>query len=387
MKDKIVFTALLAVAGIGLFSGCSPEEKTVPEKRIKVELQKPELRRFSHGIQVQGVIEPENEAVIASRVSGTIDEFKVSEGSRVKKGDILFLIDQKNLRNALVIAEQNYKVSLEISKTAEEDVNIAQITLHKADLDYKRARTLLESNAVSRTSFEDAETNYKRAVANLRKVQAVLKYNKAQVDQAVANLEIARKNFEDSIVRAPFDAIITDKLCDVGEFAAIGKEVLKLEAENKLEVSARISALHYDLISPGTDIIVSVAGRKLCKAKIYYKSPSIDQMSRTFEIKAKLPASPGIISGLLCDIDIIFAQRKGYGLPTEAVIAIAGGKNAIFVIKDGSAKEMIVETGFVTDGFTEIVNAKEIINAECAVSGQYFLSDGSKVEITGGAEK
>jgi len=387
MNNRIITGTLLAVAAFALFTGCTPEEKQISEKKIKVELRKPELRHFRHGIQVQGVIEPEEAAAIASRVSGTIDEFKVSEGSKVKKGDILFLIDQKNLRNALTIAEQNYKVALEVCRTAEEDVNIAEITLRKAELDYKRNEYLMKSNAVSRTTFETTETDYKRAVANLRKVNAVLKYNKAQVDQAVANLEIARKNFEDSIVRAPYDGIITDKLCDAGEFAAVGKEVLKLESTSGLEVSARISALHYPHIANGTDIAVSIAGKKLCQAKIYYKSPSIEPMSRTFEIKAKLPAAPGIISGLLCDINIIFAQRQGYGLPSDAVIAIAGGKNAVFIVNGDTAKEVIAETGFVTDGFTELLNAKELLDAECVVSGQYFLNDGSKVEISGGNAK
>lgn len=381
---KYLTSALLSAGAFSLlFSGCSSERAEVSEKKIKVETSALSTREFRQDIRVQAVIEPVNSAVISSRISGTVDELKVGEGFRVKSGDVLFLVDQKNLKNQLVIAQQSYRVAVETCKTAKEDMEIANITLRKAELDYDRNKKLRASNAISQTAYETAETDWQKAQASCRKVQAVYSYNQAKVDQAAANLEIARKNFADSIVRAPFSGVITEKLCEAGEFVSTGKPVFKLEGTEELEVSARISALYYDLLSSNTEVRLFVGKKYLCQAKLTYLSPAIDPLSRTFEVKAKLPKQSNLISGMLCDMSIIIASRRGSGLPSDAIIARAGGKNSVFVVKNGVAKEIQIQPGFANDGFTEILDAEKLSGDACVISGQYFLNDGSKVELPG----
>lgn len=385
IKNSAVYAFSLS-ALLCLFGGCGNNDKSdsaaIPT--IKVHVAPLTEHTFLYKIKVQGSIKPIDDADISARISGVIDNINVSEGSKVSQGDILFQIDRKNLENQLSIAKQNLLVAQEICKTANEDIAIAEITLKKAEADYKRSKKLHESKVVSDSTFESDESTWKKAQATFRRQQAVYKYNQAQLKQAENNLQIAEKNLADSIIRAPYDGIITEKYHEEKEFASIGSKVLRIENQNALELNAIISSLYYNAIFPGTNLILSIDGQELCRSKVTYKAPMIDPLSRTFEIKSLLPRSAKAVSGSLCDIDIILAQRQGRGIPANAILSRAGGKFSVFIIENSKAREINVIPGFTSNGFTEIMNADILKNSEIVTSGHYFLNNNSTVEIIKG---
>ncbi|MBQ9788081.1 MAG: efflux RND transporter periplasmic adaptor subunit [Lentisphaeria bacterium] len=376
---KIV--GLLLISGV---LGCSEEadNKELTEiAPITVEVGTLKQMTFQKSILVQGNIQAIDDAVISARVAGTIEQLNVSEGDKVKKGEILFQTDRKNLENHLLVAEQSLAVAVENCKTVEQDIQIAETNLHKAALDYERAKKLVKSKVISQTAFEDSEAEWKRKMATLAKEKTVLDYSKVKVEQARTNLQIARKNLEDSIIKAPFDGVITDKFQEQGEYVGAGTKVLMMENTGNLEVSAEISSVYYDLINKDTKLIISSDGRELAESRVTYIAPTINPVSRTFEIKAKLPENPNLICGSLCDIKIILAERDGFGIISNALLERSGGRSSIFVVRDGKAEELGVKSGFTTDGYTEILDAKKIGDEKIVVTGQYFLNNGDKVVI------
>jgi len=243
----------------------------------------------------------------------------------------------------------------------------------------------MEQQAVSRTSFEAASADYERASAAARKQEAVLNYTKIKISQARTNLEIARKNLRDSVIYAPYDGVITARYHEEGEFAAAGGKILDLEDQTRMEVSARISAVYYDMVSLKTETVLHFSGREICRAVITYISPDIDPLSRTFEIRAAIPGVKNAVSGSLYDMDIILRKRNGLGIPSDSVIARARGEYALFAVKDGkTAEEIAVTPGFATGGFTELLNAEPLKDRDIVVSGQYFLNDNSPVHVISG---
>ncbi len=378
LSSMVILVAALVLSGCGEKSDNQQLTEVAP---IQVKVGFLQKMPFTKSILVQGNIQAIDDAVISSKVAGTIEELNVSEGDRVKKGEILFRTDRKNLENHVLVAEQSLAVAIENCKNVERDIAIAETNLRKATLDYERAKKLVKSKAISQTAFDESEAEWMRKKAQLEKEKTVLDYSRVKVEQAKTNLSIARKNLEDSIVIAPFDGVITGKYQEAGEFVGVGAKVLKLENTEKLEVEALISSVYYDLINLDTQLVIFSDGKELCKAKISYISPTIDPISRTFEIKAALPQDSKLICGSLCDIQIILAAREGMGLIDNAVIARAGGKNTIFVVKDDKAEEVEVQVGFTTGGYSEILNSDTIGDAKIVVSGQYFLNNGNKVEI------
>ena len=381
MKNK---TLLALVVSFSVLLGCSKREngqtagEIIPVK-VKAESLTP--MRFRRQIKVQGCIQPVNSAKIAARMAGSIDALKVKEGDRVKAGDILFQTDQINLQNQVLIAEQNLKVAQENKTMAEADLKIAKTNLEKARLDYEREETLFKRNVITKKDFESAEVTWKNAQATAEKTETALSSRDVLIKQAQTSLDIARKNLADSMIRAPYDGVITAKYHETGEFVANGTAVLAMEDQTHLEASLFVSSIYYPAMSADTTVVLSLRGQELCRAKLSYISPSIDSLTRTFEIKANLPSQPNLISGTLCDIMVILAERDGFGLPSDAILSRANGKSVVFAVNGDSSEEVFVTTGFTTDGFTEILDSDALKDRQFVVEGQFFLNDGSRVYI------
>ncbi|MCR5380535.1 MAG: efflux RND transporter periplasmic adaptor subunit [Lentisphaeria bacterium] len=381
MKTTQIIACALSVICL---MGCSKKEDTESTSQtvaVKVKTGSLSPMRFRRQIQVQGCIQPVNSAKIAARMAGNLDALKVKEGDRVKAGDILFQTDQVNLQNQVLIAEQNLKVAQQNKSIAEADLKIAKTNLEKARLDFERDETLFKRNVITKQAFENMEVAWKNAQATTEKAEVALAYKDVLIAQAETSLQIARKNLADSIIRAPYDGVITAKYHEPGEFVANGTAVLAMEDQTNLEASLFVSSIYYPAISPETTVLLTLHGLELCRAKLSYISPSIDPLTRTFEIKANLPNQPNLISGTLCDIMVILAERDGFGLPSDAILSRAGGQSVVFAINGDSAEEIPVTTGFTTDGFTEILNNGDLKERQFVIEGQYFLNNGSHIEI------
>ena len=381
MKTQKIIACALSVICL---MGCSKKEDTESTSQtvaVKVKTGSLSPMRFRRQIQVQGCIQPVNSAKIAARMAGNLDALKVKEGDHVKAGDILFQTDQVNLQNQVLIAEQNLKVAQQNKSIAEADLKIAKTNLEKARLDFERDETLFKRNVITKQAFENMEVAWKNAQATTEKAEVALAYKDVLIAQAETSLQIARKNLADSIIHAPYDGVITAKYHEPGEFVANGTAVLAMEDQTNLEASLFVSSIYYPAISPETTVLLTLHGLELCRAKLSYISPSIDPLTRTFEIKANLPNQPNLISGTLCDIMVILAERDGFGLPSDAILSRVGGQSVVFAINGDSVEEIPVTTGFTTDGFTEILHNDELKERQFVIEGQYFLNNGSRIEI------
>ncbi len=381
MKTQKIIACALSVICL---MGCSKKEDTESTSQtvaVKVKTGSLSPMRFRRQIQVQGCIQPVNSAKIAARMAGNLDALKVKEGDRVKAGDILFQTDQVNLQNQVLIAEQNLKVAQQNKSIAEADMKIAKTNLEKARLDFDRDETLFKRNVITKQAFENMEVALKNAQATTEKAEVALAYKDVLIAQAETSLQIAQKNLADSIIRAPYDGVITAKYHEPGEFVANGTAVLAMEDQTNLEASLFVSSIYYPAISPETTVLLTLHGLELCRAKLSYISPSIDPLTRTFEIKANLPNQPNLISGTLCDIMVILAERDGFGLPSDAILSRAGGQSVVFAVNEDSVEKIPVTTGFTTDGFTEILGNDDLKERQFVIEGQYFLNNGSLIEI------
>jgi RND family efflux transporter MFP subunit len=382
MKKIIIFAILFASVCILLcIWGRKTDENDDTTNSIKVEVSSLVHRNFQARLRVQGVLQATERASIAARVPGIIYSLKVDDGVRVTKGQTLFQIDKENLENQLLLARKDLEVATDMRKTVQADLEIARTKHEKALLDFKRAERLYNTQAISKTNFESAEVEFKNAASYVNKAIAVLDYTETQIQQKQAALDIAKKNLADSIITAPFSGTVTSKLKEEKEFVAVGTPVLKLENPNQLELSSFLSAVYYEKLKIGTPIEIFLNGKLIAKAKLDYKACFVDPLSRTFEIRAKLPEGTAATTGTLCDIDLIIEDRDGYGLPQNAIMFKKGGKYDAFIVEQGKAKEIPVSPGITTDGYTEILNSDQLQDKSFIVTGQYFVNDGTPIEI------
>ena len=350
--------------------------------KIKVQTAQAEKRHFRKQIRVQGTIQAYILTDVAARMPGNM-VLKVDDGDPIKKGQILFTIDQDNLKNRVAQAEQALKVVEESLRTIlQMDVKIAKTQLDKAQKDYDRNRKLHEQNAVSDNTFETYELALEKAQRSYEKAEAELHYTEIKAEQAKLDLAIAKKDLNDATEKAPYDGVVAVKYHENGEFIGKGMSVIRINDPKKLRAACLISAVYFEAIKPGeTPITVSFHEQKI-NAKVDWCSPVIDPLSRTFTMRSYLPEGTPLLDGMLVDVDIMLAERDGLGVPRDAVVLKKGGKSAVFAVQDGKAQEIEVETGIASDGFMEILNPDAVEGKNIIVSGQYFVNDGSEVTVT-----
>ncbi len=384
IKYKAFFIILLTAL---LTTGCNEQKKGANKseapkttaRATKVVVEKLAPYTFKKQIHVQGTIKPINKAFISAKMGGIIDSLNVKEGDYVKKGDLLFQTDKTNLENGVLAAQKLVETSSTVENYAKADIPVAKANKGKIELDYNRDKGLFKNGAISRSDFEGTEVSYKSAIANVEKAEALTKAVDTLTQQLATSLKISEKNLADSKVYAPYDGYIVSKKMSAGEFAMPGMPVLEIENTKELEIVCRLSAVYYEALSNSTELNIEYAGKSLTKVPITYKAPNIDPLTRTFEIKVAVPAENGIISGLLCDVNIVLEQHQGLGISNKAVIARKNGESVVFLSVGGQAVEQSVKVGLSSEGKIEIIDNSALKDRNIITKGNFYLNDGAPI--------
>ena len=140
-----------------------------------------------------------------------------------------------------------------------------------------------------------------------------------------------------------------------------------------------ISAGYYDMVKAGTTpVIFALDGVEKGRGVVTYKAPSIDPESRTFKLKVQVPREIQLVSGTLCDLNIILEEKEAYGLPADAMLLRANDRYIVYAIdKENRAKSIDVVRGIVDGKYCEVVNADNLLNERIVVTGQTFVNNGS----------
>ena len=286
-----------------------------------------------------------------------------------------------NLTNRVELAQKDLEVAKASRLSTQQGVKLAQIRLQKAERDFKRNQTLYSSKAVSADTYEQADTAYHSALVMLDVAVSLDRAATAKVQQAETALKLARQMLDDSHPAVPFRALILEKFKEESEFVGPGMPVVAVEDPTSREISCRISAIYWERLKPGTEIEVFFGEKKVCRSSVYYRAEVIDPASRTFEIKAKLPADTSLKSGTLCDLEIILTRRTGWGVTADAVLSGGKGRMSVFVNQGGTAKEIDVRCGLTTGAVTEILSPEPLLGKAVIVRGQAFVREGDKLEV------
>jgi len=366
-------------------TGCKKSVKSHSERKIRVNVRQLEKRTFRNVIPLQGTVKPVEHATISAKISGTLELLKVSEGDRLKTGDVLFGIDQQVLKNQVVVKEDEIKVKEAALQSAEFLAKTADINHIQAKRDYDRALALHKSEAVSLSHYESAETALKKAEMDVQNARASIINARAQLKQARSNLAIAKKNLADSVTKAPFDCVVFEKYVEENEYVNTGKNILKLENPDSLEISCFASAVYYTQVIPGktkVEILDPNSGKILGNAVVTYRAPGVDPESRTFELKVTVPPNIKLVSGMLCELNVILLEKEAFGIPADAALLRANDRYIVFTVdKDNRARSIEVSRGIVDKNYCEILNPGELAGKQIVVTGQTFVNNNALLQI------
>jgi len=379
------FKQLLILILVFNLIGCGQKKEIekVKQSTVKVVTSKLIPKLFQEKVRVLGNVEPKEYAMICARVGGVLDSIDIKEGDKVKKRQLLFQTDKINLENLLEISKENLNVVQ--ASINEANANLAKNTAayEKAVLDYERYKRLFKiDKAITKDAFERVESTWKQLKAGIKHANALVELTKAQARQAESSLKIAKKQLRDSQIKAPFDGVITHKYMENNEFAKLGQAVIRIENANNLELSMLLSSEYYEQVIENQTIvnIYSLKGKLLEKSKITYRSPFIEKTNRTFQIKVDLNSKDTFISGMLCSVEIVLTESKGFGIRKDAVLRRSQGESFIFIVKDEKAQLIEVKTGIIDNDLIELKNVNDLLNVQIVIQGQAFLNDGTPIQ-------
>jgi len=380
---KAILLPLLALAVLSAGCGQAPTAAAEDAARVLTVRTVPAAARtFERRLTVQGTLEAETFANVAARADGNLDALWVDEGDPVTAGETeLFQVDPVQRENARTIARQDLAVAKASQTVAEASALKTEAEARKARLDFERFERLHQDGKVSLGEFEAADVARAQAEAGLAVAKAQVDLARRQVKQAEAGLAIAEKNLADARAIAPISGVVSARLAEPGEQMSVGKTVLRIEDLSRVEAAAFLPAQYYPDVVPGaTTFRLAVGGRPAGEHTVTTRSPVINPVLRTFEIKGRLQnAGERAVPGQMADLTLVFESREGLGVPSAAVL-VRGGRPVVFVARDGVAAAREIETGLQNDGWTEILSGLEP-GEPVVTEGQTQLHDGMPVDV------
>jgi RND family efflux transporter MFP subunit len=223
-------------------------------------------------ITLSGSVISDNQKMITSRFMGFVQSFNVSVGDEVKKGDLLYEIDSKEIDSA------KDKVMLGVTQ-AELSLQMYLNQLNNVSLNLARNKRLLEKDMVSKFDVEALEL----AQQNLKNMVNIAQ---AQIDQAKSSLVQVENQYNYLKMRAPNDAVVVQTSLKAGEMAMPGMPAIILTDLSQLKIQTEISEKNLKQIRRGQRVTVEVPSMNLrTKGIVTAIIPSSNPMTHSFLIK------------------------------------------------------------------------------------------------------
>ena len=223
-------------------------------------------------LTLSGAVISDNQKMITSRFMGFVQKFNVSVGDEVKKGDLLYEIDSKEIDSA------RERVNLGITQ-AQASLQMYFNQLSNVTLNLARNKRLLKKDMVSKFEVEALELNEQN-------LQSMVGIAKAQIEQAKQSLKEVENQYKYLKMRAPNDAVVVKTSLKAGEMAMPGMPAIILTDLSNLKVQTEISEQNLASIERGQAVEVTIPSIKFTtKGKISAIIPSSNPMTHSFTLK------------------------------------------------------------------------------------------------------
>lgn len=347
MKTKHIFYTLLIV-GLGVLIAyrinSNNEAKSSNGPRAQgsatVSGMLIEPRNFAESLSLSGSLEANEQVELRSEISGVVEQINFKEGGKVSKGQVLFRVNDLELRAQLAKIKTAEKLAAE---------------------NERRAQLLLEKEAISQEEYDVAQ-------ANLQSAKAESQLIAAQLAKAT--------------VRAPFSGTIGLRYISEGTYVTPATSVAKLVDLDKLKLTFSIPEKYSSQVKLGSELTFTTSGTSnQYSATVYAIEPGVDVSTRTLKMRAMAENREGkLIPGTFANVSLpLSAVNDAIMVPTEALIPIQNGKK-IFISERGLAKEVEVQTGARTENMVRVLSGLKPGDT-ILTSGVMILKDGTPVNV------
>jgi RND family efflux transporter MFP subunit len=390
------FTLVLAGAALALHASCSHEpDRLAAPPPVEAQIASAELVDLSHRFEAGGVVRARTTAHVVSRIVAEVREVRVKAGDRIRSGQVLIVLDSRELEAGRAGAEAGRSVAEHSAALAEADREAAAASLALAKATHDRIAALHSRQSATAHELDEA-------VAGLRAAEARAKSAEARASEAASAIEAARAAADGAGVTAsyalltsPFAGIVTEKLVEPGNMAAPGVPLLSIEDTGEFRLEVRLDASRAAQIDLERPVPVrldssfatgAAAGRGdggALSGRVVEISQTLDPGSHAFLVKIALPSHEGLRSGLFGRASFSGAQpRRALAVPSSSIIR-RGQLSMVFVVdNEMRARMRLVNVSGSSDDRVEIRSGLEA-GERFLVSPPAGITDGISVRATG----
>ena len=430
----LILAACLPAIAAASLSGCSPAEAQSSSKapaavrEVPVTVAPLERRTVERTIDVVGTLRGWEQVTIGSKRTGRVSKVLHDMGDHVRPGEPLVELEAVDAKLAydqaqskylgelvkLGITEQQaqrfieqYGISEELirGKQAEEAIDrvpaVIQVLVskEKALHNLNRQRALSKKGASTVQELEDYENEYRSASAAYENARATARN---VIASAVAN-RVARnqaiQTLADMIIRVPkpeltppgssqADAVVyavTKRSVSEGQMVREGEAVCELIIENPLRLWTSAPERYAEQVRVGQPVRITVSSQPdlLFLGKVVRINPSVDAVSRTFQVETQVPNDRRLLraGGFAKATIITDSAAQAAVAPTESIIRFAG-VTKLFFVENGKARSVNdIVTGSEGPGWVEVTSQSLPTSAMVVITGQTQLANGTPVVI------
>lgn len=383
MKNRFLWVLPLFFFQVGCGEKIEPgtTSQTAPVAQ-NVVVETAAIKEYPVLYEAVGTVQAGATVNVASKLMGTIEKVKVREGDQVKAGDVLIVVDQRQVDAGYRQAEAALAEAIKALDAAVSSRDAALASERLARATYDRYENLRKEDSVSAQEFDEVEARYREAKAAASRAEAMVETATARIHQAQAGLASATVTRRDAVITAPVDGVITSKLVDEGDLASPAKPLLSVDTTYGYRVDAILPENYFDEVKPGLSVRVTVPAyrEEAVPGTLRTVVPAADQQSRSFLLKVTLPEDLPVKSGMFARVEVPVGRMSKMIIPSSAVV-YQGQLTALFVLNDqGIARFRLIRLGKISQEGVEVLSGLEA-GERFVVEPGPKLRDGVSVEV------
>lgn len=324
----IIMVAAVLAAGIGAAALKDRTQKpaqaaqaTAPAtlEFLQSDITRVKPRDLRKILAASGSLRAVNQAAVKAKVAGEVREVLVREGESVKAGQVLVKMDaseyqarQEQAKGALMAARGQLDIA---TKTRDNN------------------KTLLAKGFISQNAFDNAESQYRIALAN--------------VDSAKGALDVAQKSLSDTVIRAPISGLVSSRTIQPGEKVSADNRFLDVVDLHQMEMEAAVPTTDILNIQLGQDVQMTVEGLSTPLAgKVVRINPSTQAGSRSILVYIQVENPQGTLRvGMFGEAQLTLAKKSGVLTVPQSAVQTNAGNNSVYVIENGKLEQKPVTLG------------------------------------------
>jgi RND family efflux transporter MFP subunit len=389
----LVCSAVLsACSGNSTQAAAAAPAEPAPVAVRTAQVQKQAIDRF---LRVTGSLAADEQAGVAAETAGRVIGTPVERGTHVTQGAVLVRLSATEADASVREADANAaqleaRLGLDggqpFDLSCVPEVLNAKAALDWAEADFNRIKSLLAQKVVSQAEYDQKLTAVNAARQQFLAAQNTAQQSYRSLQAARARIDLARKAAADTVVRAPFTGIVSERLVTTGDYVTKGMKVTTVVRIDPVRVELTVPEQYLSLVKAGQAVRLSVDAypNETFAANVKFVSPALKTDQRALTVEAVAPNADGRLKpGLFATA---FLQQTSPApallVPASAIETVAGTSRVYVITTSNTVEERIVTLGETVGERVELASGVKA-GERVAANPRGKLADGARVQIEG----